>query len=47
MKTESTRKHDFLLSQIALKDERIDRLMARVDVLIRQTNALIEKLNEK
>jgi hypothetical protein len=44
MRTESHRKNDFLMKQIALKDERIDKLMARVDVLIKQIEALVAKL---
>ncbi len=41
---ESTRKNEFLMHQIALKDERIDRLMSRVDVLLAQLQDLLAKL---
>lgn len=40
----SSRGNAFLMEQIKLKDERIDRLMARVDVLLAQIQALLEKL---
>lgn len=40
---EHTRRTEFLLKQIALKDERIDRLMSRVDVLIAQTQKLLDR----
>ena len=43
IKSEHNRKTDFLLKQIALKDERIDRLMARVDVLLAQTQKLLDR----
>ena len=43
IKTEYNRKAEFLLKQIALKDERIDRLMARVDVLLAQTQKLLDR----
>lgn len=35
---------DYLKHQIALKDQRIDKLMARVDVLLAQIQSLLEKL---
>lgn len=40
---EHARRTEFLLKQIALKDERIDRLMARVDVLLAQTQKLLDR----
>lgn len=43
IKSEYSRKTEFLLKQIALKDERIDRLMARVDVLLAQTQKLLDR----
>lgn len=43
IKSEYGRKTEFLLKQIALKDERIDRLMARVDVLLAQTQKLLDR----
>jgi hypothetical protein len=43
IKSEYNRKTEFLLKQIALKDERIDRLMARVDVLLAQTQKLLDR----
>lgn len=42
--TENARRTEFLLKQIALKDERIDRLMSRVDVLVSQLKMLLEKI---
>lgn len=46
LKTESQRKSSFLMDQIKLKDERIDKLMCRVDVLIQQINTLLEQSNK-
>lgn len=43
IKSEHNRKTEFLMKQIALKDERIDRLMARVDVLLAQTQKLLDR----
>lgn len=43
IKSEHNRKTEFLLKQIALKDERIDHLMARVDVLLAQTQKLLDR----
>ena len=43
IKSEYSRKTEFLLKQIALKDERIDRLMSRVDVLIGQLDKLMNR----
>lgn len=43
-KTESSDRIDFFKHQIALKDERIDRLMSRVDVLLAQLQDLLAKL---
>ena len=43
-KTEAGDRIDFFKHQIALKDERIDRLMTRVDVLLEQIQALLKKL---
>lgn len=43
-KTESSDRIDFFKHQIALKDERIDRLMSRVDVLLAQVQDLLSKL---
>lgn len=50
VKTDSARRSTFLMDQIRLKDERIDRLMTRVDqVLASNTELLaqIQKLLEK
>ena len=44
LKTESHRRNTFLMDQINLKDQRIDKLMARVDVLLAQVQNLLEKL---
>ena len=44
VKTESARRSTFLMDQIRLKDERIDRLMSRVDVLLAQIQNLLDKL---
>ena len=51
VKTDSARRSTFLMDQIRLKDERIDKLMARVDEvlssnrdLLQQLQRLIEKL---
>ena len=51
IKTESARRSTFLMDQIRLKDERIDRLMSRVDEvlainkdLLQQIQRLFEKL---
>ena len=43
-KAESSRKSEFLMHQIELKDQRIDKLMARVDVLLAQVQELLKKL---
>lgn len=43
--TEHARRTEFLLKQIALKDERIDRLMTRVDVLLVQLQKLVDRCN--
>ena len=43
--TEHARRTEFLLKQIALKDERIDRLMSRVDVLLVQLQKLVDRCN--
>ena len=43
-KTEAGDRIEFFKHQIALKDERIDRLMTRVDVLLEQIQALLKKL---
>lgn len=40
---DSRKRIDYLKQQIALKDERIDKLMARVDVLIAQLQKLLDK----
>ncbi|MBR3240691.1 MAG: hypothetical protein IKO68_10930 [Oscillospiraceae bacterium] len=45
-RAENARRSEFLLKQIALKDERIDRLMSRVDVLIGQLQKLIDRCND-
>lgn len=42
-RSETARKNSFLMHQIELKDERIDKLMARVDVLIAQLQKLLDK----
>ena len=50
LKTESVRMSDFLTHQIELKDERIDRLMTRVDGVLQSNKDLllqIQKLLEK
>ena len=39
-RTESARKHTFLMRQIELKDQRIDKLMARVDAFMEQLRIL-------
>lgn len=44
VKTESARRSTFLMDQIKLKDQRIDKLMARVDVLLAQLQNLLEKM---
>ena len=44
VKTESARRSTFLMDQIRLKDERIDKLMARVDVLLAQLQDLLARL---
>lgn len=44
VKTESARRSTFLMDQIRLKDERIDKLMARVDVLLSQVQDLLARL---
>lgn len=41
--SEHARRTEFLLKQIALKDERIDRLMSRVDVLLVQLQKLVDR----
>ena len=43
-KAESSRKSEFLMHQIELKDQRIDKLMGRVDVLLAQVQELLKKL---
>ena len=43
-KIESSRRSTFLMDQIKLKDERIDRLMGRVDVLLEQLQKLLDKM---
>ena len=40
---DSRKRIDYLKHQITLKDERIDKLMARVDVLIAQLQKLLDK----
>ena len=40
---EYARRTEFLLRQIALKDERIDKLMGRVDVLIQELQRLLDR----
>ena len=40
---DSRRRIDYLKSQISLKDDRIDRLMSRVDVLIGQLDKLLNR----
>lgn len=42
-KTESSDRIEYFKHQIALKDERIDKLMARVDVLLGQLQRLLDK----
>lgn len=42
-KTESGERIEYFKHQIALKDERIDKLMARVDVLLGQLQRLLDK----
>lgn len=44
IKTEAARRSTFLMDQIKLKDERIDRLMGRVDVLLEQLQKLLDKM---
>ena len=44
-KTKSSEDIAYLKDQIAKKDERIDRLMTRVDVLLKQVQDLLEKLS--
>ena len=44
LKAESHRKHEFLIHQIELKDQRIDKLMSRVDVLLAQLQNLLDKM---
>ena len=44
LKSESTRKHEFLKHQIDLKDERIDRLMTRVDEVLSSNRDLLSQL---
>ena len=44
VKTESSRRSTFLMDQIKLKDQRIDKLMSRVDVLLAQVQELLKKL---
>lgn len=44
IKTEAARRSTFLMDQIKLKDERIDRLMSRVDVLLEQLQKLLERM---
>lgn len=41
---DARRRIDYLKHQIELKDQRIDRLLARVDMLTEQTQILIDKL---
>lgn len=43
--TEHARRTEFLLKQIELKDQRIDRLMTRVDVLLGQLEKLVDRCN--
>lgn len=43
--SEHARRTEFLLKQISLKDERIDRLMSRVDVLLVQLQKLVDRCN--
>lgn len=43
--TEHARRTEFLLKQNELKDERIDRLMSRVDVLLVQLQKLVDRCN--
>ena len=43
-KSSASRGNTFLLDQIKLKDERIDKLMARVDVLLAQLQELLKRL---
>ena len=45
IKVESSRRSTFLMDQIKLKDERIDRLMTRVDVLLKQVQDLLQKMS--
>ena len=44
LKTESLRKSEFLMHQIELKDERIDRLMTRVDQVLASNTELLAQL---
>lgn len=43
--SEHARRTEFLLKQISLKDQRIDRLMTRVDVLLVQLEKLVDRCN--
>lgn len=43
--SEHARRTEFLLKQISLKDQRIDRLMTRVDVLLGQLEKLVDRCN--
>lgn len=43
VKTEHSRKNTFLMEQIKLKDERIDKLMSRVDILLQQLQRLLDR----
>ena len=44
LKSESLRMSEFLTHQIELKDQRIDKLMSRVDVLLAQLQELLKRL---
>lgn len=43
LKTENSRKNVFLMHQIELKDERIDRLLSSIDAMTKQINTLLEQ----
>lgn len=44
VKTESARRSTFLMDQIRLKDERIDKLMSRVDEVLSSNRDLLQQL---
>lgn len=46
IKVESARRSTFLMDQIKLKDERIDRLMSRVDQVLASNNELLHQIQD-